>query len=233
KCCPGITALLQLAGRDISRVCAQDMGFSVGPRLNAAGRLDDMSLGITCLLSDSAAEAMIMAQKLHELNLARRGIEADMQDAAQIALEDIDTEGRYSLCLYEPEWHQGVIGILASRIKEQHHRPVIAFARAGDGILKGSGRSISSLHLRDALDLLSKRHPGLILKFGGHAMAAGLSISEDSFALFEKAFEEVVSSLLTPADLQSVIEVDDELDGTDIYWEMAVTIERQVWGQGF
>jgi single-stranded-DNA-specific exonuclease len=192
-----------------------------------------MSLGILCLLADDAAEAMTMAQKLHELNLARRSIEADMQDAAQIALEDIDTGDRYSLCLYQPEWHQGVIGILASRIKEHYHRPVIAFAQAGDGILKGSGRSISGLHLRDALDLLSKRHPGLILKFGGHAMAAGLSITEDSYEVFDRAFEEVVTSLLTPADLQSVIEVDGELDGSDIHWEMAVTIERQVWGQGF
>lgn len=233
KCCPGIKALLELAGRDISRVCAQDMGFSVGPRLNAAGRLDDMSLGIACLLADNATQAMSMAQKLHELNLARRSIEADMQDAAQIALEDIDIQDRYSLCIYQPEWHQGVIGILASRIKERHHRPVIAFARAGDGVLKGSGRSIGSLHLRDALDLLSKRHPGLILKFGGHAMAAGLSISEENLAHFDKAFEEVVTSLVTPADLQSVIEVDGELDGADIHWEMALAIERQVWGQGF
>ncbi len=233
KGCAGIQALLKLAGRDVSRVHAQDLGFSVGPRLNAAGRLDDMSLGIACLLADDPAEARRMAQQLHELNLARRSIEADMQDAANIALEDMDTAGRYSLSLYNPEWHQGVIGILASRIKERYHRPVIAFAQAGNGQLKGSGRSISTLHLRDALDLLSKRQPDLILKFGGHAMAAGLSILEADFERFNESFEKVVTGLLTPADLESVIEVDGELDGTEIHWAMAVAMERQVWGQGF
>jgi single-stranded-DNA-specific exonuclease len=233
KCCAGITALLRLAGRDARRVSAQDLGFSVGPRLNAAGRLDDMSLGIACLLADDEAEAMAMAQKLHELNIARRGIEADMQGAAEIALEDIDTQGRYSLSLYQPEWHQGVVGILASRIKERHHRPVIAFARAGDSMLKGSGRSINGLHLRDALDLLSKRQPDLILKFGGHAMAAGLSILEADFERFGTVFEEVVASLLTPADLQSVIEVDGALASAEMDWDMAEAMERQVWGQGF
>lgn len=233
KCCAGISALLRLAGRDASSVTAQDLGFSVGPRLNAAGRLDNMSLGIACLIEDNAAEAHKMAQKLHELNLARRGIEADMQVAANIALEDIDTDGRFSLSLFDPEWHQGVVGILASRIKERYHRPVIAFAKAGDGQLKGSGRSISGLHLRDALDLLSKRQPDLVLKFGGHAMAAGLSILEKDFERFNTSFEEVVAGLLSPADLQSVIEVDGELSGSEIHWDMAVAIERQVWGQGF
>jgi single-stranded-DNA-specific exonuclease len=192
-----------------------------------------MSLGIACLLADDEASALTMAQKLHELNLARRGIEADMQGAAEIALEEIDTQGRYSLSLYQPEWHQGVVGILASRIKERHHRPVIAFARAGDGILKGSGRSINGLHLRDALDLLSKRQPDLILKFGGHAMAAGLSILEADFERFGTVFEEVVASLLTPADLQSVIEVDGALASAEMDWDMAEAMERQVWGQGF
>jgi single-stranded-DNA-specific exonuclease len=233
RCCAGITALLQLAGRDASRVTAQDLGFSVGPRLNAAGRLDDMSLGIACLIEDNEAEAMKMAQKLHELNLARRGIEADMQDAANIALEDINIDGRCSLSLYDPQWHQGVVGILASRIKERYHRPVIAFAQAGDGELKGSGRSISNLHLRDALDLLSKRQPDLIVKFGGHAMAAGLSILEADFERFNTGFEEVVMGLLTAADLEFVIEVDGELDGIEMHLGMAVAMERQVWGQGF
>ena len=233
KSCPAVSALLRLAGRVPARAGAQDLGFSVGPRLNAAGRLDDMSLGIACLLADDETEAQRMAQQLHELNLARRNIEADMHDTAQIALEELDTAGRYSLSLYNPEWHQGVIGILASRIKERYYRPVIAFAQAGNGQLKGSGRSISGLHLRDALDLLSKRHPDLLIRFGGHAMAAGLTIHEADFERFNLAFEAVVAGLLTPADLESVIEVDGSLDSADIHWEMACTIERQVWGQGF
>lgn len=233
KASAGIRALLKLAGRDTSRASAQDMGFSVAPRLNAAGRLDDMSLGIECLLADDETEAHAMAQKLHELNLTRRSIEADMQDTAEIALENIDTTGHYSLSLYQPEWHQGVVGILASRIKERYHRPVIVFAQAGDGILKGSGRSISGLHLRDALDLLSKREPDLIIRFGGHAMAAGLAIQEADFERFNTGFETVVTGLLTPADLEAVIEVDGELDVADVHWDTAVAIERQVWGQGF
>jgi single-stranded-DNA-specific exonuclease len=233
KGCAGIRALLKLAGRDAGRVSAQDLGFSVAPRLNAAGRLDDMSLGIACLLADGETEALTMAQQLHELNLARRSIEADMQDAAEIALENIDTTGRYSLSLYQPEWHQGVVGILAARIRERYHRPAIAFAQAGDGTLKGSGRSISGLHLRDALDLLSKRQPDLIMRFGGHAMAAGLTLREADFERFNAEFEAVVTGLLTPADLQAVIEVDGELDAADMHWDMACAIERQVWGQGF
>ena len=233
KGCAGIRALLKLAGRDASRVSAQDLGFSVGPRLNAAGRLDDMSLGIACLLADDQVEAQRMAQKLHELNLARRSIEADMQDTADNALEDLDPAGRYSLSLYQPEWHQGVVGILASRIKERYHRPVIAFAQAGDGTLKGSGRSISGLHLRDALDLLSKRQPDLMIRFGGHAMAAGLTIQEADFERFNAEFEVVVAGLLTLTDLEAIIEVDGGLDATDIHWDTACAIERQVWGQGF
>jgi single-stranded-DNA-specific exonuclease len=233
KGCPAIRWLLRLAGRDPALVSAQDLGFSVGPRLNAAGRLDDMSLGIQSLLTDDESEAQTMAQQLHELNLARRNIEADMHDGALAVLEEIDAEQHYALVLYSPEWHQGVIGILASRIKERFHRPVITFAPAGDGVVKGSGRSIPGLHLRDALDLLSKRYPGLILKFGGHAMAAGLSIREQDIEAFRSAFETVVSSLLTPADLESVVEVDGALDIADLQWDMACAIEQQVWGQGF
>ena len=238
KGCPGIRALLRLAGRDPARTSAQDLGFSVGPRLNAAGRLDDMSLGIACLLTDDEYEAQRMAQQLNELNLARRSIEADMQDTANLALEEIKVAGRYSLSLYNPQWHQGVIGILASRIKERYHRPVIAFAQAGNGQdgkpqLKGSGRSISSLHLRDALDLLAKRQPGLIVRFGGHAMAAGLTIRESDLEFFTREFEVVVGGLLTPADLESVIEVDGALAASDTNWSVACAIEQQVWGQGF
>lgn len=230
---PAIRALLRLAGRDPRRAGAQDLGFSVGPRLNAAGRLDDMSMGIACLLEDDEVLALQKAQKLHELNLARRGIEAEMHDSANLALEDIDLRERYSLSLYHPEWHQGVIGILASRMKDRYHRPVIAFARAGNDMLKGSGRSIEGLHLRDALDLLSKKDPGLLFRFGGHAMAAGLSIHEADFGRFSKGFEETVATLLTPVDLESVLEVDGSLAIQDMHIETACVLERQVWGQGF
>jgi len=236
--CPAISALMRLAGREPAKATAQDLGFSVGPRLNAAGRLEDMSLGIACLVSDDEEAVQVMAQRLHELNLERRSIESDMQDAANVVLEDIDVQGRYSLSIYDASWHQGVIGILASRIKEKYHRPVIAFAQAGltkegDPLLKGSGRSISGLHLRDALDVLSKRQPDLILKFGGHAMAAGLSILEQNFERFNTAFEAVAASLLTASDLESVVEVDGALATQELQWEMATAIERQVWGQGF
>ena len=233
KACPAIRALLKIAGRDERKVTAQELGFSVGPRLNAAGRLDDMTLGIACLISDDAAEVEVLAQRLHTMNLERRAIEADMQEAAKIALDQIDVSKRFSLSIFEPEWHQGVIGILASRVKEQYHRPVIAFASAGDGTLKGSGRSIQGLHLRDALDLVAKRHPGLILKFGGHAMAAGLTIDEDGLDTFESAFEAVARDLLSPADLDEVIEVDGALDMQALDWGLALALESQVWGQGF
>jgi single-stranded-DNA-specific exonuclease len=233
RACAGINALLKLAGRHLERVSSQDLGFSVGPRLNAAGRLDDMSLGIACLLAESEAEALPLAQQLHTLNQARRSIEADMQQLADVALEEIEPANRYTLSLYHPEWHQGVIGILASRVKEKHHRPVIAFARAEDGLLKGSGRSIKTMHLRDALDLVAKREPDLILKFGGHAMAAGLSIRACDLGRFESVFEQVASEWLSPADLEAVIEVDGSLDHDSMQRETASLLERQVWGQGF
>lgn len=233
KCCPAIPALMRLAGRDPNRAGAQDLGFSVGPRLNAAGRLDDMSLGIQCLLEDDPEQAQRLAQALHTLNLERRNIEAGMHEAALATLAEIEVADRYSLSLYDADWHQGVIGILASRLKERYHRPVIAFADAGDGVLKGSGRSISGLHLRDALDLVSKRSPDLILRFGGHAMAAGLSIRERDLEAFVNQFETVVRELLSPADLESLIETDGALDSHEMGWETACAIERQVWGQGF
>lgn len=233
KCSPGILALFEVAGREYVKANPQDLGFSIGPRLNAAGRLDDMTLGIACLLEQDMAVAKQMAQQLHELNQERRNIEADMQDDAMAVLDEIDATGRYSLSLFQEGWHQGVIGILASRIKERFHRPVIAFASAGDGIIKGSGRSIPGLHLRDALDLVSKREPGLLLKFGGHAMAAGLSIREQDFSHFSTVFEVVVAGLLTPQQLEAVIEVDGSLSTDDASLEMAYALERQVWGQGF
>lgn len=232
-CCPGILAILQCAGRDSRKVTAQDLGFYVGPRLNAAGRLDDMTLGIRCLLAESMQEAMPYAQQLQALNVERRQIEAGMQQEALADLEEVTVANRFTLSIYQPEWHQGVIGILASRIKEQYHRPVIAFASAGDGLLKGSGRSIPGLHLRDALDYVTKQHPTLIIKFGGHAMAAGLTIREADFQLFQQAFETAVRSYITIEDLQEAIETDGALTTDDITLETASLLEKQVWGQGF
>ncbi|MBA3695229.1 MAG: single-stranded-DNA-specific exonuclease RecJ [Methylotenera sp.] len=232
-CSQGILALLRVSGRQYQNINAQDLGFYVGPRLNAAGRLDDMTLGIKCLLTESEVEATQIAQQLQDLNLQRRGIEADMQDGANISLDEMDVASRYSISIYQPEWHQGVIGILASRIKERHHRPVIAFADAGDGLVKGSGRSINGLHLRDALDLLSKRQPDLIIKFGGHAMAAGLTIRQADFERFNHSFETVVKSLITETDLEAVLEVDGSLDHGELTFPIAQMIENQVWGQGF
>ena len=232
-CSQGILALLRVSGRQAPTTNAQDLGFYVGPRLNAAGRLDDMTLGIQCLLATSATEATVIAQQLQDLNIQRRSIEADMQDGANLSLDDINIDNQFAISIYQEDWHQGVIGILASRIKERFHRPVIAFANAGDGLLKGSGRSIAGLHLRDALDLLSKHQPDLILKFGGHAMAAGLTIKQIDFELFNQAFEAVVKSLITEADLESVLEVDGSLNANDMTFASAQILENQVWGQGF
>lgn len=231
--CVGISALLKIAGKSPEKVTAQDFGFAVGPRLNAAGRLDDMRLGITCLLAETESDAMQKAQTLHELNMERRNIEADMQDSALISLDNIQVSENYSLSIYNADYHQGVIGILASRLKERYHRPTIVFADAGDGVVKGSGRSIPNLHLRDALDLVTKQHPNLIIKFGGHAMAAGLSILEKDFVTFQTAFEAVTRSLLNEADLQAVIETDGQLDVKDLCLQTAWILAAGVWGQGF
>jgi single-stranded-DNA-specific exonuclease len=232
-CSQGILALLRVSGRQPQLTNAQDLGFYVGPRLNAAGRLDDMTLGIQCLLADTEIEAASIAQQLQDLNVQRRSIEADMQDSANISLDDINVANQFTISLYQADWHQGVVGILASRIKERHHRPVIVFASAGEGLLKGSGRSIAGLHLRDALDLLSKQQPHLILKFGGHAMAAGLTIKPHDFELFNQSFEAVVKSLITEDDLESVLEVDGSLNSNNMTFATAQTLENQVWGQGF
>jgi single-stranded-DNA-specific exonuclease len=233
RACAGIAALLQVARKSAVQASTYELGFVVGPRLNAAGRLEDMSLGIRCLLTDKADEAAELAHQLDELNRARRDIEADMQESALAALEQVDPSEGNSLTIYHEDWHQGVIGILASRLKERFHRPVIAFARANDQELKGSGRSIPGLHLRDALDLVSKRHPHLIEKFGGHAMAAGVSVRAEHYEAFRAAFEAVAQELLSPADLTKVIETDGELAAAEFSLELARTLEQQVWGQGF
>ena len=233
RACAGINALLQVAGKHPQRASSQDLGFTVGPRLNAAGRLDDMSLGINCLLTDDAATALQIAAQLDALNRKRRNIETNMQGSALAALEQINASDNFSLALFDESWHQGVIGILASRLKDKFHRPVIAFARANDGEIRGSGRSIAGLHLRDALDLISKRHPALIRKFGGHAAAAGLSIAETDFADFAAAFEQVSSELLSASDLAQRIETDGTLESAEINLEVARLLDEQVWGQGF
>jgi len=233
RACCGINALLQVAGKKYAQASAYELGFVVGPRLNAAGRLEDMSLGIQCLLNDDPVEAAEIASKLDTLNRERRNIEADMQQAALAALEHINPADSYSLAMFDETWHQGVIGILASRLKDRFHRPVIAFARSQNGEIKGSGRSIHALHLRDALDLVSKRHPHLLQKFGGHAMAAGLSIREEHFAEFQRAFESIAQEMLSPVDLTRIIETDGVLTREDFSLETAHSLEQQVWGQGF
>ena len=233
KACAGIQALYQVAARDMRRASAWDLGFMLGPRLNAAGRLTDMSLGIELLISDDTARATHLAQQLDSLNRERRAIESDMQDSALTLMEKITVDDCASLSLFDASWHQGVIGILASRLKEKFHRPVIAFARGDRGELKGSGRSIPGFHLRDALDLVAKRHPHLLKKFGGHAMAAGVTVAEADLPAFQAAFESIAAALLTPALLARRIESDGSLPQEHADLDTAQTLANQVWGQGF
>ncbi len=233
KASAGVNALFRAAGRDPARATVFDLGFMLGPRLNAAGRIDDMALGIECLLADDPATAQQLAQQLDTLNRARRDVESDMLEEALAILASFSPTDSHSLTAYQPGWHIGVIGILASRLKDKFHRPTIVLARSESGELKGSGRSIPGLHLRDALDLVDKRHPGLILKFGGHAMAAGLSLAAGRHDEFSQAFEAVVRELIDPADLEGVIETDGELDAADHSYALAVEIDHAVWGQGF
>lgn len=235
KLTPGIAALFRAAGRSAVQASAFDMGFMIGPRLNAAGRLSDMSLGIECLITDDPARALNIAQELDALNRERRDIEAGMQEQALIHLETLDLSEGAGIALFDPAWHQGVVGILASRIKEKLHRPVFAFARGeeGSGEIKGSGRSIPGLHLRDALDLVSKRAPGLLIKFGGHAMAAGVTLREADLGQFKSLFAEVASELLSPADLTRTVETDGGLESGYFSIETVRLLEAEVWGQGF
>ncbi|MDP1636064.1 MAG: single-stranded-DNA-specific exonuclease RecJ, partial [Gallionellaceae bacterium] len=233
RSCNGIQALLRIARRQAAQASSYELGFIVGPRLNAAGRLEDMGLGIRCLLTDDSAEANDIAAKLDALNHERRSIEADMQDSALATLHAFDPADSFSLSLFNEDWHQGVIGILASRLKDRFHRPVIAFAHGNAGELKGSGRSIAGLHLRDALDLVSKRHPHLILKFGGHAMAAGLSIREEHLDDFRHAFETVAQEMIDADALVKTITTDGALETGEFTLDMARELQRQVWGQGF
>jgi len=233
KASAGVNALFRAAARDPARATVFDLGFMLGPRLNAAGRIDDMALGIECLLADDPATAQQLAQRLDALNRARRDVESDMLEEALAILASFNPTDSHSLTAYQPGWHIGVIGILASRLKDKFHRPTIVLASSESGELKGSGRSIPGLHLRDVLDLIDKRHPGLILKFGGHAMAAGLSLPAGRHAEFSQAFEAVVRELINPADLEGVIETDGELDAADHSYQLAIELDHAVWGQGF
>ena len=232
---PGLRAILEVAGRDHSRITSTDLGFILGPRLNAAGRLDDMALGIECLLCEDETLARDMAVQLDQLNQDRKGIEQGMQREALAQLKDLPLEDMpFGLCLFEPDWHQGVIGILASRLKERYHRPTIALADAGEGVLKGSARSVPGFHIRDALDAVAARHPGLISKFGGHAMAAGLSLPEANFGAFSAAFDAEVRRQLCEDDLTGRLLTDGQLSIQEFHLELAKALRNAgPWGQHF
>lgn len=237
KCRPGIKALLEISNRDPQQLAASDLGFALGPRLNAAGRLDDMSVGVALLLCDNLGEARVLASELDALNQTRKEIEQGMQAEALILCEKLERSSETlpgGLAMYHPEWHQGVVGILASRIKERFHRPVIAFAPAGDGTLKGSGRSIQGLHMRDALERLDTLYPDLMIKFGGHAMAAGLSLEEHKFEQFQQRFGELVTEWLDPALLQGEVISDGPLSAAEMSMELAQLLrDAGPWGQMF
>ena len=239
---PGILALLEAGRRNPASVVASDLGFAVGPRLNAAGRLQDMAIGIECLLCEDSARAAALASRLEALNAERRSIERDMQDEAVRVLASLDLHHHESvdlppaITLFEPGWHQGVVGIVASRIKDRLHRPVIAFAEAEPGSeeLKGSARSISGIHIRDVLDAVATRHPGLLSRFGGHAMAAGLSLPRSCYAAFAEAFVAEVGRHARDLDLQAVIETDGELPASDLHLDLAQLLRYAgPWGQHF
>jgi single-stranded-DNA-specific exonuclease len=229
---PGLRALLQVAGRDPAHLTAQDLGFVLGPRLNAAGRLDDIRTGIECLLSDDADAALVLARQLDQINRERREREADMRETALVLAADSSATG---LCLFDPEWHEGIVGLVASKVKEQHHRPVIAAARAqAPGMLKASGRTIPGLHLRDVLAEIDAAQPGLIERFGGHAMAAGLSLPEAHWPAFSAAFDKTCARHLDADALQQVIESDGELPAEWLSLDAALALEAAgPWGQGF
>ena len=237
QCRPGIKALLEISRREPHRLAASDLGFALGPRLNAAGRLDDMSVGVALLLCDNIAEARVLASELDALNQTRKEIEQGMQIEALALCEKLERSREAlpgGLAMYHPEWHQGVVGILASRIKERFHRPVIAFAPAGDGTLKGSGRSIAGLHMRDALERLDTLYPDLIIKFGGHAMAAGLSLEASRFDEFQRRFGELITDWLDPALLQGEVVSDGPLSPGDMTIETAEMLrDAGPWGQMF
>ncbi|KAF9396989.1 hypothetical protein CPC16_000025 [Podila verticillata] len=231
----GIAALFRAAGREAKSASGFDLGFALGPRLNAAGRLADMSLGIECLLTDDVGRAWALAQQLDAMNRERREIEAEMQQTALAELAEVDPSGCTTLTLFNPSWHQGVIGIVAGRLKERFFRPSVTFALADDSgeLVKGSGRSIPGFHLRDALDLISKRHAGLLSKFGGHAMAAGLTLRTVDIPRFKEAFEAIGREWLGTDSLTRVLETDGDLEEAYFTPQFAELLDNLVWGQGF
>jgi single-stranded-DNA-specific exonuclease len=237
QCCAGIQALMQISAKCPERICSSDLGFALAPRLNAAGRLEDMSLGIECLLSDDLEAALVMAGRLHELNQQRRTIESAMHEQALANLKGLQLDAAClpsGLCLFDVSWHQGVIGILAARIKERVHRPVIAFANANDGELKGSARSVPGFHIRDGLEVIATQNPGLLTKFGGHAMAAGLTLKRVDFDTFSAAFDAQVKRHLPAAHMQGTIETDGVLAADELDIHLAEALRSaQPWGQGF
>ncbi|MEJ2897516.1 DHHA1 domain-containing protein, partial [Bordetella avium] len=230
---PGLRALFAVAGREPRSASGFDLGFALGPRINAAGRLADMSLGIACLSTDDEDQALRMARELDAINRERRGIEAEMREQAMAAMEAPDAAAGATVCVFDPSWHQGVVGLVASRLKEKFWRPTLAFAPAGDDEIRGSGRSIPDVHLRDALDLVSKRHPGLIRKFGGHAMAAGLTLGIDGYTAFAPAFDAAVRELTGRDHFEPLLETDGSLESGYANAEVAGMLQQQVWGAGF
>jgi len=241
---PGLAALFRVAGREPRVARASDLGFAIGPRINAAGRLTDMTQGIECLLCDDPDQALVLAQRLDTLNRERRQIEADMQADAQFDLDAAERDcglagnpgamaRQRTITMFRDGWHPGVVGLIASRVKERHHRPTIAFARAGADTLRGSGRSIEGVHLRDTLDCVTKRHPGLIERFGGHAMAAGLTIPEAALADFTHAFEAAARETSDASLYARTLAVDGALAADEITYSLVEASDRIVWGQGF
>jgi single-stranded-DNA-specific exonuclease len=231
----GIAALFSAAGRDPRQASAFDFGFALGPRINAAGRLADMTLGIECLTTDDPARAAELAQQLDAINRERRTLEGDMREQAEALLEGLmpEDEPPPALAIFDPEFHEGVVGIVASRLKDRVHRPTFVFALGQDGLLKGSGRSIEGFHLRDALDLVAKRHPGVLKRFGGHAMAAGCTIDELDFDTFDAALRQVALEWLDRATLARVVRSDGPLGIEHYSVESIRALEAQVWGQAF
>ena len=230
---PGLHALFTVAARAPRTASTFDMGFALGPRINAAGRLADMSLGIRCLITDDADEAMELARQLDTMNRERREIETGMREQAMVAVENLSASMNASVCVFDAGWHQGVVGLVASRLKDKFWCPTIAFAPAGDGELRGSGRSVPDVHLRDVLDLVSKRYPQLIRKFGGHAMAAGLTLHESDYAVFAPAFDAAVRELSGRSRFEPALETDGSLETDYANTEIATILDQQVWGSGF
>lgn len=229
----GLRALFAVAGREPRVASSFDLGFALGPRINAAGRLSDMSIGINCLMADDEFEAMALARQLDGINQERRVIEATMREEAVAVVANCSPTEKASVCVFHADWHQGVVGLVASRLKDQYWRPTLAFAKADPGELRGSGRSIPDVHLRDVLDLVSKRHPNIILKFGGHAMAAGLTLREEAYGTFVSGFDSAVQELSGHASFEPLIETDGSLETGYANTHVAGLLQEQVWGNGF